>query len=158
MHGVVDLRGADPAFERVAEAGTAGGEAIPRVAVVRRDIETVAHAARVGQTRAIAAEVAAQISEALFVAVQDPAGGLRKGAGGDFVVGIAGAIAAEKVGGEGEAGVGGAAVLGPIPVGQGEVGVAGSGLQLGLVELEQFAMPGAERRSAVRIVGTVGIV
>ena len=118
-------------------------------AVVGREGEAVADGRRRRQARPVAAEVAAQVSEAFLVAVQVPAGRLREVAGRHLVVRFAGAVAAQKLGGEREAGVGRAPVLGPVPVRQTEVRIARHAPQFRFIELQKLAVPRAERRAAM---------
>ena len=73
-------------------------------------------------------------------------------------MGIAGAVAAQELSGERETGVGGALVLGPVPVGKAEVGVTGGRSQLFLEQLQQLAVPRPKRRPAVGEIRSAGIV
>src|SRR5579859_3599208 len=125
MHGVVDLTRPDPAFECVAEAARRRARPVPGAAVVRRDAEARLDARGSRQARSVDAEVTAQVTEALLVAVEVPARGLREVARGHLVVRIAGAVTAQEFGGEREAGVGRALVLGPVPVRQRQIRIAG---------------------------------
>ena len=157
VNGVVNLARADPSFERVPEGGCRSAQ-VPRVAVIGGEAEGCLHARRSGQARSVAAEMSSEETEPFLIAIQDPSARLGERSRGHLVIGIARAVGAKKVGREREPGIRAALVLCPVPVGKGEIGIAGRILQFLLVQLQELAMPRAERRSPVGKVGPEGIV